>query len=92
MSADHMYEVMGHLKTIVAQNREQARELLLQHPQLSLAVLRMDEQLRKPKMPPPPEHPPPPPPGHSRDRRDMPIDMGPGPIHGNPHMQGGMGG
>jgi cleavage stimulation factor subunit 2 len=46
MSFDQMYEVVGQLKTIVAQNREQGKELLLQFPQLSSAFLAMQDRLK----------------------------------------------
>ncbi|EKX50840.1 hypothetical protein GUITHDRAFT_85230, partial [Guillardia theta CCMP2712] len=47
MSIEQMYNVMGQLKTICAQNREQARELFNTYPQLSMAVLRMHDLLSK---------------------------------------------
>eukprot|EP00960_Hanusia_phi_P077673 768726-Hanusia_phi.AAC.7 len=47
MSIEQMYNVMGQLKTICAQSREQARELFNTYPQLSMAVLRMHDLLSK---------------------------------------------
>ena len=42
-----MYEILGQLKTICMQNREQARELFATHPHLALAVMRMQDRLQK---------------------------------------------
>jgi cleavage stimulation factor subunit 2 len=53
MSFDQMYEVVGQLKTIVAQNREQGKELLLQFPQLSCAFLAMQDRLKNERSMPP---------------------------------------
>ena len=47
MSAEQMYEILGQLKTICMQNREQARELFATHPHLALAVMRMQDRLQK---------------------------------------------
>ena len=41
MPIEKMYEILGQLKTICTQNREQARELFATHPHLALAVMRM---------------------------------------------------
>jgi len=40
-----MYEVLGQLKTMCVQNRENARELFASHPHLALAVMRMQVAL-----------------------------------------------
>jgi hypothetical protein len=47
MSEAEIYQVMGELKSIGAQNREQAKELLLQFPALSLACVRMLDNLKQ---------------------------------------------
>jgi hypothetical protein len=53
MSYDQMYEVIGQLKTIIAQNREQGKELLLQFPQLSYAFLAMQDRIKNERNMPP---------------------------------------
>jgi hypothetical protein len=45
MPPERMYEVLGQLKTMCVQNRENARELFASHPHLALAVMRMQVAL-----------------------------------------------
>jgi 23S rRNA A2030 N6-methylase RlmJ len=47
MPVEKMYEILGQLKTICMQNREQSRELFATHPHLALAVMRMQDRLQK---------------------------------------------